>query len=260
VIPAELTEAEQLLCEAFPRGAWVDLGGSADGTPPVVRAEVIAALLLGAVPAEPGSAAGVRLRGARVTGPLRLMGGAAAVPLVCEGCLFDAGVDLVDSSVRTVRIVDSELPGFDGTRLRLDGILDLGGSRIAGCVRLEHAKVSGQLSMRASRAGDGADAVAATGLSVDGDVDCAALEARGRVSFKAAAVTGRVDLAGARIAAPGGRALVLSSATIGGELDCLELAVDGETRAINCRVDGQLIMSAAQLRNPGGGWRSSRAG
>jgi hypothetical protein len=249
VIPAELTEAEQLLCETFPQGAWVDLGGaSADGTPPVVRAEVIAALLLGAIAAEPGSAAGVRLRGARVTGPLRLMGGAAAVPLVCEGCLFDAGVDLADSSVRTVRITDSDLPAFDGTRLRLDGILDLGGSRIAGSVRLEHAKVSGQLSMRASRA----EAVAATGLSVDGDVDCAALEARGRVSFKAAAVTGRLDLTGARIAAPGGRALVLSSATIGGELDCLELAVDGETRAINCRVDGQLIMSAAQLRNPGG--------
>jgi hypothetical protein len=105
------------------------------------------------------------------------MGGAADWPLVCEGCHFDAGIDLVDSSVRTVRITGSELPGFDGTRLRLDGILDLAGSRVAGCVRLERAKVSGQLSMQGSVAGDGSaaggDAVAATGLSVDGDVDCA---------------------------------------------------------------------------------------
>jgi hypothetical protein len=252
VIPAELTEAEQLLCAAFPQGAWVDLGGSADGTPPVVRAEVIAALLLGTIPAEPGSAAGIRLRGAAVSGPLRLMGGTAAWPLTCDGCLFDAGVDLVDSSVRTVRITGSELPGFDGTRLRLDGILDLAGSRVAGCVRLEHAKLSGQLSMRATVAGGGGDAVAATGLSVDGNVDCAQLEARGRVSFEAAAVTGIVDLAGARIAAPGERALVLSYATIGGKLDCWGLAVDGETRANNCRVAAQLLMSSGRLSNPGG--------
>lgn len=252
VIPAELTEAEQLLCEAFPRGGWVDLGGPADGTPPVVRAEVIAALLLGAVPAEPGGAAGVRLRGAAVAGPLRLMGGAAAWPLACQGCLFDDEIDLADSSVRTVRVTGSDLPAFDGTRLRLDGILDLAGSRVAGCVRLEHAKVSGQLSMRGCVAGDGTAAVAATGLSVDGDVDCSRLDARGGVSLGGATVSGSVDLTGARVAAPGGRALVLSHATIGGKLDCLGMAADGETRAPNCRVAAHLTMSAARLSNPGG--------
>ncbi len=252
MIPAELTEPEQLLCKAFPRGAWVDLGGSPDGTPPVVRAEVITALLLGAVPAPRGGAAGVRLRGAAVAGPLRLMGGAADWPLTCEDCHFDTGVDLVDSSVRTVRITGSDLPGFDGTRLRLDGILDLAGSRVGGCVRLEHAKVSGQLSMRGAVAGGGAEAVAATGLSVDGQVDCEGLEARGGVSLEGATVTGTVSLRGARIAAPGEQALVLSYATIGGKLNCRELTVDGETRAINCQVAGQLSMTAARLSNPGG--------
>jgi len=252
VLPAELTEPEQLLCKAFPRGAWVDLGGSPDGPPTVVRAEVIAALLLGAVPAEPGRAAGVRLRGAAVAGPLRLMGGAADWPLACEGCHFDDGVDLVDSSVRTVRITGSDLPGFDGTRLRLDGILDLAGSRVGGCVRLEHAKVSGQLSLRGTVAGGGAEAVAATGLSVDGQVDCEGLEARGGVLLEGATVTGTVSLRGARIASPGERALVLSDATIGGKLDCRELTVDGETRAIACQIDGELSMTAARLSNPGG--------
>jgi hypothetical protein len=252
VIPAELTEAELLLCEAFPRGAPVDLGRSADGTRPVVRAEVIAALLLGARSAEPGAAAGIQLRGATIAGPLRLLGGTAVWPLDCHDCLFDTAIDLVDSSVRTVRITGSDLPAFDGTRLRLDGILDLAGSRVAGCVRLEHAKVTGQLSLRGTVAGDGADAVAATGLSVDGDVDCVSLEARGGVFLQAATVTGIVDLTGARIAAPGGRGLVLSYATIGGKLDCRDMRVDGETRANNCKVTAQLIMSSAQLSNPGG--------
>src|SRR5271166_927860 len=48
-IPADLTDAEQLLWEAFPRGAWVDLGPSPTGESPVIKAEVIAALLLGAI-------------------------------------------------------------------------------------------------------------------------------------------------------------------------------------------------------------------
>lgn len=251
VNPAELTEAEQLLWKAFPRGAWVDLGRSPDGKPSVIRAEVLSALLLGAVTAEPGSTAGIRLRGATVVGPLDLTGGTAAQPLVCEGCAFDTELSFVDGSVRTVRIVDSELPGLDATRLRLDGILDLTGSSIAGCVRLEHAKVSGQLRMRSSRVGAGSEAVAATGLSVDGDVDCSRMEARGGLTFPSANVVGTLDLTGTRITSPGGRGLVLSHATIGGKLECPNLAVTGETRANNCRVGAQVSMSAARLHNPG---------
>jgi hypothetical protein len=252
VNPAELTEAEQLLWTAFPRGTWVDLSGSRAGGPPVIRAAVMSALLLGIVPAEPGSAGGIRLRGATVSGPLELRGGTVTQPLVCEGCLFDSELSLADSSVRTVRILDSELPGLDGTRLRLDGILDLSGSTIAGCVRLEHAKVSGQLRMRASRAGAGLEAVAAIGLSVDGDVDCSHLEARGAVTFQTATVAGALDLTGARIASPGGRGLVLSYATIGGKVDCRDLVVEGETRANNCRVAAHVSMSAARLDNAAG--------
>lgn len=212
----------------------------------------MSALLLGAVPAEPGSAAGIRLRGATVVGPLDLTGGTAAQPLVCEGCAFDTELSFVDGSVQTIRILDSDVPGLDGTRLRLDGILDLTGSRIAGCVRLEYAKVGGQLRMRAARAGAGSKAVLATGLSVEGDVDCSRLEAHGEVTFRAATVAGTLDLTRARIASPGGRGLVISYATIGGKLECRELAVEGETRANNCRIAAHVSMSGARLDNPAG--------
>jgi hypothetical protein len=81
----ELTEVEQLVWDAFPRGAWVDLGrvdvpaeglGDAIGSDParIIRAEVIGALLLGAVKAKAGWAAGIRLRGAVVAGRLDLAG------------------------------------------------------------------------------------------------------------------------------------------------------------------------------------------
>jgi hypothetical protein len=191
----DLTEPELVLRDAFSCGQWADLGSGAAG-PPVIRAEVIAALLLGASSVRPGSAAGIRLRGATVEGRLDLMGGEVAWPLVCEGCHFDTGIDLADCTLRTVRILDSELPAFDGSGLRLEGILDLAGSRIAGTVVLERARVGGLLRLRgvhAGVAGASGPAVLARGLSVDGEADCAGLEAGGLVSFEGGAVTGTLD-------------------------------------------------------------------
>jgi hypothetical protein len=76
VAVTELTEPEQALWQAFPRGAWVDLrDGDRDRA---IRAEVIRALLLGAADREPGHAPGVRIRGARITGRLDLMGATVA--------------------------------------------------------------------------------------------------------------------------------------------------------------------------------------
>ena len=100
VIFADLNEAERLLWQAFPQGAWVDLRagdvaaddlGSAAcwGPDRIVRAEVITALLLGAGEVEAGYAPAVRLRGAKITGRLDLMGATVSYPLVCEHCYFD---------------------------------------------------------------------------------------------------------------------------------------------------------------------------
>ena len=98
-----------MLWKAFSGGEWVDLGSGAAG-PPVIRAGVIAALLLGVAEAEPGGTAGIRLRGAAVTGCLDLTAGSVAWPLVCDGCQFDTEIRLVDSTLRTVCILNSEMP------------------------------------------------------------------------------------------------------------------------------------------------------
>lgn len=251
---ADLTEAEQLLWKAFPHGAWVDLGHAEGVGTSEVRADVIVALLLCAIQPEPGRAAGVRLRGATVRGRLDLAGGTVGWPVDFDDCRFDSGIGFVDSSVRTVAITNCELPGFDGTRLRLEGILDLAGSAVAGTIRLEHAKVSGQLRLRGTRAGTvgASEAVVAEGLSADGDADCAGLNAHGLVSLEGADVTGGLDLSRVLISRPGGRGLNLDYATIGGRLSCDGLEVDGETRASNCRIGGELASPGARLCNPGG--------
>jgi hypothetical protein len=264
---SDLTDVERLLWDAFPRSEWVDLRDpdatvadiANSGSGRVIRASVIRALLLGAAEAKPGWAPGVRLRGAVVRGRLDLMGAAVAWPLTCEYCYFEDEVRFAESSTKTVSIVASRLPGFDGTRMRLDGILNLRASVIRGEVRLEQARVAGQVCLSeatiggaADGAAGGAEAIAADGLVVDGSVECGRLEARGTVSLQASAITGSVDLTDARILFPGGRALVMSFSAIGGKLECRRIVVEGETRVHNLRITASLLMIGARLDNPTG--------
>jgi hypothetical protein len=253
VAVTELTEPEQALWQAFPRGAWVDLrDGDRDRA---IRAEVITALLLGAADREPGHAPGVRIRGARVTGRLDLMGATVTWPLVCEYCDFEEELRFVESITRTVRIVQSRLPAFNGTRMRLDGILNLWACEITGVLRLDQARVAGQLCLEDAvigPPGGGPEAVAATGLAVDGSARCARLTSYGPVTLTVASITGSVELAEARVSCPGGRALALQRAVIGGRLDGRGLRVEGETRLDNTRIGASFGLVAATLDNPGG--------
>src|SRR6185437_12444738 len=242
VIRTDLSAPERMLWQAFPRGEWVDLRegdpvaddpgrGTSWGPGRVIRAEVIRALLLGAGDAEPGYAPGLRLRGARITGRLDVMGAAITCPLVAEHCDFAEDLRFVEAATRTVRIVSSRLPAFNGTRMRLDGILNLEASRIAGVLRLDQARVDGQLCLRSAEtgAGSGTEAISASGLAVDGGAECAGMTARGSVELGNATVTGTFGLADARIHCPGQRALTMDRASIG-RLGGRGLLVEGELR------------------------------
>ena len=262
---SDLAEAERLLWAAFPRGEWVDLRegspladdlGNAQrwGKQREVRAEVIRALLLGACAAEPGYTPAVRLRGARVVGRLDLMGAAVASALVCEYCCFEGEIRLVEATSKTIRIVDSQFPGLNGTRLRVDGILNLWRCAVDGILRLDQANVSGQVCVRGATIahGSGGVALSADGLTVDGDLDWVELTVLGSVHVSGARISGSADLSGARISCPGARALTLSHTVVGGKLMGETLQVDGETRLINSRISGNIQFPGATLRNRGG--------
>ena len=259
-----LSAPERRIWQAFTRGTWVDLregDPAADdlaaapqwGPERVIRAEVISALLLGARDLEPGFAPGVRLRGAKIAGRLDLMGASLAHPFVCEYCYFTEEPRFVECSAKTVRIVGSRLPGLNGTRMRVTGILNLWRSTVAGVLRLDQARVEGQLCLAEAEvgAGGGAEAVAAHGLAVDGGLECTALRAHGSVALEHAAITGTVDLSRSHIACPGGRALAMDRAVLG-KLDCRGMVVAGETRMHNSRIGASMVLAGATLDNPGG--------
>jgi hypothetical protein len=215
---------------------------------------VISALVLGACAAEPGHSPAVRLRGARITGRLDLMGATVNCPLVCEYCHFDGEPRFVESSAKTVRLVHSRLPGFNGTRMRLDGILNFWASVVDSIIRLDQAKVAGQVCLREVTAGAGTGdvAVAADGLAVEGNLDAVGLIARGLVRLEGTQISGTADLTSARITGSQERALRLSNAVIGGRLLCNGLSAEGELRLIGTQVGAAIQLSGARLSAPSG--------
>ena len=213
MMPTDLTDTERSLWAAFPSGAWVDLraGDKRDeperaalwGPERVVRAKVITALLLGAAAPEPGCFPAVRLRGARVTGRLDVMGATVSFALICESCRFDTALRLVEASTKTVRLVDCSLSGFNGTRMRTEGILNLHQTKVGGALLLDRA-VAGEICLRQTVIdGHNGEAIAARGLAVSGDLDCAQMISHGPVRLANARIDGSVQMADSQISARG---------------------------------------------------------
>jgi hypothetical protein len=262
--PGDLSKAERSLWEAFPAGRWVDFRtgdpsqddlGAADGWGPgrTIRAEVIAALLLGAAAVEPGRFPAVRLRGARVSGRLDVMGATLTCALVCEYCWLDTAPRFVEATTKTVRFVDSRIAGFNGARMRAEGIFNLYRTSVDTVVRLDGATVAGEVSLRETVIGGAQDeALAARGLTVDGDLDCQKMVCHGPVRLVNGRIGGSVYLTEAKIAWQRSPALDASNAVIGAGFTGDRMLVDGETRLRHTRVAGSLGLSAAQLHNPGG--------
>jgi hypothetical protein len=265
VRPDDLSEPEQLLWTTFPRGAWVDLRSGdpgeddlakADtwGEERIVRATVIAALLLGAADVEPGYQPALRLRGARITGRLDLMGATVEHPLVCEGCRFDEPLRFVESVTRTVRIVASALPAFNGARMRTEGIVNFRDSEVDEGVRLDRAKVVGEVSFWGASLGPNGDgvALAADGMTVEGPAECnVGFAARGSVLLHGSRVDGHLDFTDATLINPGATALGANRLVVGGPLRAENLVAEGEVRLINADIAGDLLLNGARLREPG---------
>ncbi|WP_328730821.1 hypothetical protein OHT20_01490 [Streptomyces caniferus] len=225
----ELTSAEREVWDAFPEGRSVDLrtgvpeddrvaGGGLWGSERTVQATVIAALLLGANTAQPGSVACLRLAGARISGHLNLAGAQLDQSLWLEDCWFDESVDLLGATTQTLVISGSRVPGLEAHSARIEGNLDLRNSvvegtafspfnRVSTAVSLSDARISGVLLLNGAEliAPEGW-ALAAGGLVMEGGVFCrGGFIAHGEVRLVGAQLPGGLFMKGARLERPGPR-------------------------------------------------------
>lgn len=220
----ELSEAEERLWDAFRFGRQVEywFGES-------LRAEVIAALALGAAPAVPGRTAGVRIRGATVVGELDLRHGDVEVPLTMLHCRFAGAVRLEESTTRSLDLTGSRLLRICAT-----------GAHIRGTFTLTRAEITG-----------GGDGVAPLQrMTVDTDLICRSLRCAGRLALTGARIGSVLDLSRVELRNPGSVAVTLQSATVVGTAYFDHARVEGHVRMAGLTVGGMLTLAGTELRTP----------
>ncbi|MCO5997573.1 translocation/assembly module TamB domain-containing protein [Actinoallomurus rhizosphaericola] len=243
----ELTEPESALWDAFPAARTVDLGGRGE-----VRAEVIAALLSGARPPEPGRVPAVRLTGAKITGTLDLSFADVPYAALLRDCEFAERPSLYGARLRQVNLSGSRLPGLQASDARVDGLLWLEGCRFDGSVLLVGTQVDGTLSLASARI-DAERALQAGGLTVARDLIATDLTVSGSARLRGARVRGAIVLDRARLSCPGGVALELDRARVEGAVALGDgLRAEGMVSLRSAVIGGVLELDRAELINPSG--------
>jgi hypothetical protein len=254
VNPDKLTQPERVLWRAFPRGDLVDLTSAWGVWARTIRAEVLAALLLGAVPAEPGRIAALRLEGALITGTLALGHAVIGGPVRLRHCAFDSAIDLSGARARDVDLHGSRLTGLLAPRAEIDGDLTMSGCECSGQVLLTGAHITGALSIEDSRLRNpGAVALQANRLVVDDDLTAPGATVEGSMRLGAARVGGVILLDGATLRCEGGVAIYGRNLSVGARF----LARDGfsclgQITLVDATIEQDLNFGGASLRNPHG--------
>jgi hypothetical protein len=249
----ELTKPERALWKAFPRGEPVDLSG-AHGRARDIRAEVISALLLGAVPPEPGRIAAVRMDGARVNGTLGLGHSTIPGPVRLRRCEFDSAIDLTGARTRDFVLDESQFAGVAAPLAEIDGNLSIIGAKCSGQVVLTGAHITGAFQMQRSLLDNpGHVALLANRLVVDDDLLGQEARVNGEMRLAGAHVGGIIGLDRAVIRGGGRRAVNAFNLSVG--LDLLArfgFTAEGEVALTSASIGHHLDFRGAALSNPGG--------
>jgi hypothetical protein len=270
----ELSATERQVRDGFARGAWLDLRAAAD---PVVRAEVLRRLLLGDHPAGAGQLAALRLRGARITGPLDLTYADLSTLISLHECRIEEPVTLYGARLRRINLAGSTLPGLAAANVEIAGGLGLRDAVVHGAVELIGARIQGALVLDGARLGPGSPdldnappgtAAPAHDPTLAGPVRPAldgshltvgsSILARdgfvsdGPIQLGGAVVAGSLRWCGATIRNPGGRAVDASGLTVGGVADLTGgFTAEGSLRFSDATVTGLLSLRDARLSATG---------
>ncbi len=253
----ELTAPERRLWNAYPTGERVVLGDDrpGDGAPAArtVRAEVIAALLLGARDGRRGRVPAVRLRGARITGRLDVSGGEVGCELRLENCVLDEAPDFSNARIRQTRFNACAFPGIDGGGLRADGYLSLSESLIDGEIRLTRAVLSGGFRLNNARVRNpGGYAIFGGGLTVDAGAFIRNSDITGSVRLTGARMTGGLFMYGTTLRDARSYVLDGENMVVQDRLECSNgFTAEGPVRLRGIRVNGTLSFDQAAIRAPG---------
>jgi hypothetical protein len=239
-----LTPAERQLLERVADGEEADFSapdegqndptqGAAWGPERTIRAAFLHWLCTDAQAAACVPPKGIRIRGARIDGPLDFEGARLLHRLSLIRCAIPKGILLTDARARRIDLSGSYIRGLHADGLAVEGDLVLSG------VRLENPN---------------GDALVADRMTVEGDVFLdREFHATGAVRLVGARIRGALACTNARLENPNGDALVADRMTVEGDVFLnREFHATGAVRLVGARIRGALACTNARLENPNG--------
>ncbi|MEU3047035.1 MULTISPECIES: oxidoreductase [unclassified Streptomyces] len=216
--PEGVSPAEAAMWNAYRNGRTFDLSDTDPlqnnpfspfpwGPERIVRASVVARLLLNGPEPRPGRVAALKLRGLQITGTLKLAGGTISPYVELHGCRFESELLMPEAHLATMRLISCAIPRIEAARLRTEGDLHLPRCRVEHGIRLTDAQIGtdlllNQVHVRPDRRGR---AITADGLAVAQDLQAELVESYGEVSLRGAKVGVSLSLRGSRLRAAGDR-------------------------------------------------------
>jgi len=258
---------EQALLDHACAGTLLDLVGDGPvdreamkkwGSAHTVRPAVLRHLLV--EPQWPMHCRGVRLRGARISGPLDLESATLRCPLLLEDCYLDSP-DPVTLNYATVPRIGLcrcwVVGGLTADLLVVTKEVDFSGSTFEGVVRLLDADITGQLCLggaQLTRTDDDGDALIGDRMKVGGDVVLGQFldqefTAAGAVRLAGADIIGQLDLSAAQLTGTdrNGNALVGDGIKAGSGMALQKFTAVGAVRLPDADITGPLSCHGAQL-------------
>jgi hypothetical protein len=203
---------------------------------------------------------GVRLRGARIVGPLDLESATVRCSLELEDCFFDGPDPVVLAHATVPRIVLSDcrvVGGLTADLLVVTKELDLSGSAFEGVVQLRGAEITGRLAcsgVQLTAADSDGNALVGSGMKVGGVVFLDhGFTAAGAIQLSDAEMTG-LACSGAQLTAADsdGNALVCSRMKVGGDVTLDRgFTAAGALSVTAARIDGSVSFVGAKLAKTG---------
>ena len=217
-----------------------------------VRAELLRLLLL---PAASGGAARrqpLLLSDAWITGELDIHSMNIERTMTFVRCTFADAPNFCDTEITgSVQFSNCRLGGIQADRLCMSGTFAFQKTTVTTTVFLRGANIGSDLNfIHATLLGEGAPAVMARGITVNGDIrfheNCMVA---GTVDISKANVSGRLSAGSATFDGKGKTALQADAAIFNGGISCIKTKALGEIRFLEAHIKGAADFTAANLDN-----------
>ena len=178
---------------------------------------------------------------------------------VLDHCYLEEAPNISDARTRSIRIINSHLPGLAARHVNIDGVLDLTGTLVAGRLGLVNAHISDELVINGSKfLNPGGWTLFAGGITVDGGFfGRHGFESQGSIRLVGAHLNGGIFLDHANLIATQFGALVADNMKVEGRMVCDGMVIDGGVGMPGSRINGQLSWDGASINTRGSGldWR-----